>query len=166
MSDESVDTLAGLSIAENELERVMGELDEMYSRLNIHLLEWVSLWPLKWALSKLGGDLNTVDTELRGLRIAVASARSEAELARATLVAAVEADTQCNDALRHELDEARQKQLEKQLECMSFYNGLSAELNTVKAELVAARKQVAELTTKEVAEPINDSVGTNGEGQS
>jgi hypothetical protein len=47
-----------------------------------------------------------------------------------------------------ERDEARQKELEKHVEWASFYNRLQANLNTIKAELGAARKQVAELTKK------------------
>jgi hypothetical protein len=47
-----------------------------------------------------------------------------------------------------ERDAARQKELEKHVEWASFYNRLQANLNTIKAELGAARKQVAELTKK------------------
>jgi hypothetical protein len=47
-----------------------------------------------------------------------------------------------------ERDEARQKQLDEHVQWASFYDGLQANLNTIKAELGAARKQVAELTKK------------------
>ena len=138
MSDEqTVDTLAGLSVVENELERALDELDKMYGRLNIHLLEWVSLWPLKWALGKLADDLHEADAELRSLRLAVSSARSEAE-------------------------EARKGRMNEQLQSLSIFNGLRAELDAANeqhaivsrkydAEVerrLALEKQVAELTEK------------------
>jgi hypothetical protein len=110
MSDEqNVDMLAGLSVVENELERALDELDDMYVRLNIHLLEWVSLWPLKWALGKLADDLHKVDTELRSARRDVTSARVDAS-------------------------EARAAQRSEQLQSLSVFNELRAELETVKAE--------------------------------
>jgi hypothetical protein len=120
MSEESVDMLAGLSVVENELERALDELDDMYGRLNIHLLEWVSLWPLKWALGKLADDLHKVDTELRSARLDVTSARVDAS-------------------------EARAAQRSEQMQSLSVVNELRAELETVKAERDEARQKWADL---------------------
>jgi hypothetical protein len=131
MSDEqTVDTLAGLSVVENELERVIGELDEMQDRRGIPALDRVSLDPLQWALNKLSDDLHDASAEIRN---------------------------------------ARQKHLDEHLQWASFFNGLRAELETVKAErdslkqendwlrqskdaaiivMDEARERVAELTKK------------------
>jgi chromosome segregation ATPase len=116
MSDDTVDMLAGLSVVENELERALDELDDMYGRLNIHLLEWVSLWPLKWALGKLADDLHKVDTELRSARLDVTSARVDAS-------------------------EARAAQRSEQMQSLSVVNELRAELETVKAERDSLRQE-------------------------
>jgi hypothetical protein len=79
MSDEHADFLNGLRVVEYELERVIGELDEMQDRLGISTLDRVSLDPLQWALNKLADDLHDVNVEIRNARKDVASARREAE---------------------------------------------------------------------------------------
>lgn len=82
MSEQHADFLNGLHIVETELERVIGELDEMYDRLGIHVLEVVSMRPLQWALNKLADDLHDADSQLRTARLEVASAQREASEAR------------------------------------------------------------------------------------
>jgi hypothetical protein len=102
MSDEHADFLNGLHVVECELERVIGELDEMQDRRDIPTLDRVSLDPLQWALNKLADDLHDASAEIRN---------------------------------------ARQKHLDEHLQWASFFNGLRAELETVKAERDSLQRQ-------------------------
>jgi hypothetical protein len=109
MSESHEGFLDGLHVVAYELQRVIGELDEMQDRLGISGLDRVSLDPLQWALDKLSDDLHDASAEIGNARLYEASAKREA-------------------------DTARQQQQAEQLQWASFYNGLGAELHTVKAE--------------------------------
>jgi hypothetical protein len=122
MSDEHADFLNGLHVVECELERVIGELDEMQDRRDIPTLDRVSLDPLQWALNKLADDLHDASAEICNARQYEASAKRGADAAR--------------------------QQLDEHVQWASFYNGLGAELHTVKAERDSLKRQVAELTEK------------------
>jgi len=178
MSDEHADFLNGLHVVENELERVIGELDEMQDRNGIPTLDRVSLDPLQWSLSKLADDLHDANAEIRKARLELASAKGEAELARATLVAAVEADTQCNDALRHELEEvkAERDSLQRQLaemkgreDLQNVYGagqagrivGLEGVVESLTAERDRLQQQVPELTKKTAGLPTETAPETH-----
>jgi hypothetical protein len=78
----------------------------------------VRLASLQWAMNKLADDLHKADVEIRNARKDVASARREA-------------------------DTAQQQQQAEQLQSLSIFNGLGAELRTVKAERDAANEQHA-----------------------
>ena len=151
MSDEHADFINGLHVVENELERVIGELDEMQDRRGIPALDRVSLNTLQWALNKLADDLHDAIAEIRKARLEVVSARRGEEDAREVRDAACQlhlfecrkhsAEVERRLALEKQLaevtaerDEARQQQQAEQLQWASFYNGLVAELHTVKAE--------------------------------
>jgi hypothetical protein len=123
MSEQQSDFLDGLHVVAYELQRVIGELDEMQDRLGISGLDRVSLDPLQWALNKLADDLHDASAEICNARQYEASAKRGA-------------------------DTAQQKQLEEHVQWASFYNGLRAELHTVKAERDSLQRQVAELTEK------------------
>jgi uncharacterized coiled-coil DUF342 family protein len=165
MSDEHADFINGLHVVENELERVIGELDEMQDRRGIPALDRVSLNTLQWALNKLADDLHDAIAEIRKARLEVVSARRGEEDAREVRDAACQlhlfecrkhsAEVERRLALEKQLaevtaerDEARQQQQAEQLQWASFYNGLGAELHKVKAERDGLQRQVAELTEK------------------
>jgi hypothetical protein len=131
MSDEHADFINGLQVVEYQLEWVIGELDEMQDRNGIPALDRVSLNPLQWALDKLADDLHDASAEIREARLDVASAKREA-------------------------DEARQQQQAEQLQSLSIFNGLRAELETVKAELT---KKLGELPPDPTPEPYQWQVG-------
>jgi len=116
MSDEHADFLNGLHVVEYELERLIGELDEMQDRNSISTLDRVSLATLQWALGKLADDLHDANDEIRKARLEVASAK-------------------------HEADTAWQQQQAEQLQSLSIFNGLRAELHTVKAERDSLQRQ-------------------------
>jgi hypothetical protein len=120
---EHADFINGLRVVECELERVIGELDEMQDRRGIPTHDRVSLKPLQWALNKLADDLHDATVEICNARLYEASAKREA-------------------------DEAQQQQQAEQLQSLSIFNGLRAELETVKAERDSLQQQVAELTEK------------------
>jgi chromosome segregation ATPase len=158
MSDSHEDFLNGLRVVECELERVIGELDEMQDRRGIPTHDRVSLDPLQWALNKLADDLHDATVEIRRARLEVVSARRGAEDAREVRDAASQlhllecrkynAEFERRLALEKQLaqvtterDEAQQQQQAEQLQWASFYNGLGAELHTVKAERDGLQRQ-------------------------
>jgi hypothetical protein len=120
---EHADFINGLHVVAYELQRVIGELDGMQDRLGISGLDRVSLDPLQWALDKLADDLHDASAEICNARQYEASAKREA-------------------------DTAQQQQQAEQLQSLSIFNGLRAELETVKAERDSLQRQVAELTEK------------------
>ena len=115
MMSEHADFLNGLHVVAYELQRVIGELDEMQDRLGISGLDRVSLDPLQWALDKLADDLHDASAEICNARQYEASAKREADTAR--------------------------QQLDEHVQWASFYNGLRAELETVKAERDSLQRQ-------------------------
>ena len=119
MTDSHEDFLNGLHVVAYELQRVIGELDEMQDRLGISGLDRVSLDPLQWALNKLADDLHDASAEICNARQYEASAKREADTA--------------------------QKQLDEHLQWASFYSGLRAELHTVKAERDSLQRQLDDL---------------------
>jgi hypothetical protein len=127
MTEQHEDFLNGLHIVEYELERVIGELDDMQDRHSIPALDRVSLDPLQWALNKLSDDLHDANVEIRNARPYEASAKREA-------------------------DTAQQQQQDEQLQSLSIVNGLRAELQTVKAERDLANGQHAIAVRKYNAE--------------
>ena len=165
MSDAHADFLNGLHVVEYELERLIGELDEMQDRNGIPTLDRVRLDTLQWALNKLADDLHDASDEILTARLEVVAARRGAEDAREVRDAACQlhlfecrkhsAEVERRLALEKQLaevtaerDEARQQQQAEQLQWASFYNGLGAELHKVKAERDGLQRQVAELTEK------------------
>ena len=158
MSDSHEDFLNGLRVVECELERVIGELDEMQDRRGIPTHDRVSLDPLQWALNKLADDLHDATVEIRRARLEVVSARRGAEDAREVRDAASQlhllecrkynAEFERRLALEKQLaqvtterDEAQQQQQAEQLQSLSIFNGLRAELETVKAERDSLQRQ-------------------------
>jgi len=147
MSDEHADFLNGLHVVENELERVIGELDEMQDRNGIPALDRVSLNPLQWALSKLADDLHDANAEIRKARLEVVAARRGAEDAQ-----------ELRDAARHlylvecgkyNAEVKRRLALEKQVaEVTAERDGLRDELEVVENLHDDACQQVGELTKK------------------
>jgi hypothetical protein len=116
MTDSHEDFLNGLHVVAYELQRVIGELDGMQDRLGISGLDRVSLDPLQWALDKLADDLHDASAEICNARQYEASAKREA-------------------------DTAQQQQQREQLQSLSIFNGLRAELETVKAERDSLQRQ-------------------------
>jgi hypothetical protein len=113
MSDEHADFLDGLHVVENELERVIGELDEMQDRRGIPALDRVSLNTLQWALNKLADDLHDAIAEIRKARLEVVSARRGEEDARELRDAA--SQLHLFECRKHSAEVERRLALEKQV---------------------------------------------------
>jgi len=211
MSDEHADFLNGLHVVEYELERVIGELDELHDRNGIPALDRVSLGPLQWALHKLADDLHEASAEKRNARLEVASAKREADQANeqhAIAVRKYDAAVKRGLALETQLAELTKKlgelppdptpepyqwQVGDEIESSGFtrrrvvgHDGGGVVLDGMGEPLPQpewqrrgwklhrkasdlpdippfTEQQVAEFAA--VTEPIDDSVGTNGEGQ-
>jgi hypothetical protein len=133
MSDSHEDFLNGLRVVECELERVIGELDEMQDRRGIPTHDRVSLDPLQWALNKLADDLHDATVEIRRARLEVVSARRGAEDAREVRDAA--SQLHLLECRKYNAEFERRLALEKQV-------------TEVTAERDSLKQQVAELTEK------------------
>jgi hypothetical protein len=133
MSHEHADFINGLHVVAYELQRVIGELDEMQDRLGISGLDRVSLDPLQWALNKLADDLHDANVELRSARLEVVSAQA-GQLQSLSVF----------NGLRHELDTVKaERDAARQLhlvECRKY--------NAEVERRLALEKQVAELTAE------------------
>ncbi len=70
-----MDALDGLAALEQVVETIGEQLDDLYQRMDIPQAERVTLHSLEWTLAKLNGDLHTMETEVRDLRLAVAAAQ-------------------------------------------------------------------------------------------
>jgi hypothetical protein len=154
MSDSHEDFLNGLRVVECELERVIGELDEMQDRRGIPTHDRVSLDPLQWALNKLADDLHDATVEIRRARLEVVSARRGAEDAREVRDAA--SQLHLLECRKYNAEFERRLALEKQV------TELTAERDSLKQEndwlrqskdaaiivMDEARERVAELTEK------------------
>ena len=78
-----MDAIDGLAALEHVVEIIGEQLDDLYQRQSIPQAERVTLRSLEWTLAKLADDLHTIDTEVKDLRLAEASARREvAELTK------------------------------------------------------------------------------------
>jgi cell division protein FtsB len=130
---EHADFINGLHVVECELERVIGELDEMQDRHGIPARDRVSLDPLQWALNKLADDLHDATVEIRRARLEVVSARRGAEDAREVRDAA--SQLHLLECRKYNAEFERRLALEKQV------TELTAERDSLK-------QQVAELTEK------------------
>jgi uncharacterized protein YhaN len=71
-----MDALDGLKALEQVVETIGEQLDDLYQRQDIPQIERVTLHSLEWTLAKLNGDLHTIDTEVKDLRLSVAAARN------------------------------------------------------------------------------------------
>jgi len=161
MSDAHEDFLNGLHVVECELERVIGELDEMQDRNGIPTLDRVSLDPLQWALKKLADDLHDASAEIRKARLEVVSARRGEEDAWELRDAARQLHlVECR---KYNAEVERRLELEKQLaemkgreELQNVYGagqagrivGLEGVVESLTAERDRLQQQVAELTKK------------------
>jgi hypothetical protein len=151
---EHADFINGLHVVECELERVIGELDEMQDRHGIPARDRVSLDPLQWALNKLADDLHDATVEIRRARLEVVSARRGAEDAREVRDAA--SQLHLLECRKYNAEFERRLALEKQV------TELTAERDSLKQEndwlrqskdaaiivMDEARERVAELTEK------------------
>ena len=70
-----MDAIDGLAALEQVVETIGEQLDDLYQRRDIPQIERVTLHSLEWTLAKLAGDLSTMETEVRDLRLAEAAAR-------------------------------------------------------------------------------------------
>ena len=70
-----MDAIDGLAALEQVVETIGEQLDDLYQRRDIPQAERVTLHSLEWTLAKLNGDLHTIDTEVRDLRLSVAAAQ-------------------------------------------------------------------------------------------
>jgi ribosomal protein L37AE/L43A len=78
-----MDAVDGLAALEQVVETIGEQLDDLYQRRDIPQAERVTLHSLEWTLAKLNGDLHTMETEVKDLRLAEAAARREvAELTK------------------------------------------------------------------------------------
>jgi chromosome segregation ATPase len=165
MSDEHADFINGLHVVETELERVIGELNEMQGRNGIPKIDRVSLNPLQWALNKLADDLHDANVEIRKARLEVVSARRGAEDAREVRDAARQ--LHLLECRKYNAEVERRLALEKQLaEVTAERDGLQDELETVENLHDVACQQVAELSgnsgelpTETAPEPYQWQVG-------
>jgi chromosome segregation ATPase len=133
MSDEHADFINGLHVVENELERVIGELDEMQDRRGIPALDRVSLNTLQWALNKLADDLHDAIAEIRKARLEVVSARRGEEDAREVRDAACQ--LHLFECRKHNAEVERRLAVETQVA------GLSSKVREL-------QEQVAEVTAE------------------
>ena len=135
MSDSHEDFLNGLRVVECELERVIGELDEMQDRRGIPTHDRVSLDPLQWALNKLADDLHDATVEIRRARLEVVSARRGAEDAREVRDAARQLHlVECR---KYNAEVERRLALEKQLaEATAERDGLQRQWDDLEKSVV------------------------------
>jgi hypothetical protein len=165
MSDSHEDFLNGLRVVECELERVIGELDEMQDRRGIPTHDRVSLDPLQWALNKLADDLHDATVEIRRARLEVVSARRGAEDAREVRDAASQlhllecrkynAEFERRLALEKQVTEltAERDRLQQQWDDLekSFVQSMQPTMASV-VQLVEAAKATAVEVTKKLGE--------------
>jgi len=159
MSDESVDFLNGLHVVENELERVIGKLDEMQDRNGIPALDRVSLNPLQWALKKLADDLHDASAEILRARLGVVAARRGAEDAREVRDAARQLFlVECG---KYNAEFERRLALEKQLaEATAERDGLQRQVGELTKKLGELPAQPApERHQWQVGDEIEDGFG-------
>ena len=151
MSDAHEDFLNGLHVVENELERVIGELDEMQDRRGIPALDRVSLNTLQWALNKLADDLHDAIAEIRKARLEVVSARRGEEDARELRDAASQLFlVECG---KYNAEVERRLALEKQLaEATAERDGLQRQVGEL-------TKKLGELPAQPASEPHQWQVG-------
>jgi hypothetical protein len=83
-----MDALDGLAALEQVVETIGEQLDDLYQRRDIPQAERVTLHSLEWTLAKLNGDLHTMETEVRDLRLAEARALDDLDRANAEREAA------------------------------------------------------------------------------
>jgi TolA-binding protein len=72
------DAADGLKALEHVVETIGHQLSDLYNSRNIPQLERVHLASLEWVIAKLADDLHDANSEVRNLRLEVASARREA----------------------------------------------------------------------------------------
>jgi hypothetical protein len=154
MSDSHEDFLNGLRVVECELERVIGELDEMQDRRGIPTHDRVSLDPLQWALNKLADDLHDATVEIRRARLEVVSARRGAEDAREVRDAA--SQLHLLECRKYNAEFERRLALEKQV------TEVTAERDSLKQQVAELTEQLGELPDEEdepFPEPYQWQVG-------
>ncbi len=100
-----MDALDGLKALEQVVETIGEQLDDLYQRRDIPQAERVTLHSLEWTLAKLNGDLHTIDTEVKDLRLSVAAARN-LDLQRLGDMSRIAKE---RDELRAQLEEVRAK---------------------------------------------------------
>jgi hypothetical protein len=123
-----MDAIDGLAALEQVVETIGEQLDDLYQRRDIPQIERVTLHSLEWTLAKLNDDLHTMETEVKDLRLAEASARRGAS-------------------------EAQQKQRDEQLQSLSVFNGLRRDLEKMTEERDSLKREVADLRTKAERKP-------------
>ena len=148
---EHADFINGLHVVECELERVIGELDEMQDRRGIPTHDRVSLDPLQWALNKLADDLHDATVEIRRARLEVVSARRGAEDAREVRDAA--SQLHLLECRKYNAEFERRLALEKQV------TELTAERDSLKQQVAELTEKLGELPDETAPESYDWQVG-------
>jgi hypothetical protein len=73
---DALDAIDGLKALEQVVETISEELHDLYQSRDIPQIERVTLHSLEWTLAKLNGDLHTMETEVKDLRLSMAAART------------------------------------------------------------------------------------------
>jgi hypothetical protein len=76
------DAADGLKALEHVVETIGHQLSDLYNSRNIPQLERVHLGSLEWVIAKLADDLHDANSEIRNLRLEVASAKREVDAFR------------------------------------------------------------------------------------